>query len=62
MCVCLFGRQPLAQVAARGSTFHRQREGYEKYLKKVWGIQRKLFSGFQVLCRQVEDLEGQQDV
>ena len=39
---------------------HRQREGYEKYLKKVWGIQRKLFSGFQVLCRQVEDLEEQQ--
>ena len=35
---------------------HRQRDGYEKYLKKVWGIQRKLFAGFQVLCREVEDL------
>ena len=35
---------------------HRQREGYTSHLRRLWGIQRKLFSGFQVLCREVEGM------
>ena len=35
---------------------HRRRDGYESYLRQVWRIQQKLFAGFHILCREVEDL------
>ena len=37
---------------------HRQREGYASHLRRLWGIQRELFSGFQVLCREVEGMSA----
>ena len=34
----------------------RQRDGYDLYLKKIWGAQRKLWKGFEALVRPLIDL------
>ena len=35
---------------------NRQRNGYDAYLKKIWGVQRKLWKGFEALVRPLIDL------
>ena len=34
----------------------RQRDGYDLYLKKIWGVQRKLWKGFESLVRPLTEL------
>ena len=35
---------------------HLERPGHGDYLKKVWGVQRKLWKNFEVICKPVEDM------